>query len=84
MYGMISWGSGVRLDEWVVKTVVRIFVAGYRLIAPKRVRMSCRFDPTCSEYMLLAMDKHGPYTGILLGLKRLQRCKPPNRGVDFP
>jgi putative component of membrane protein insertase Oxa1/YidC/SpoIIIJ protein YidD len=74
----------MRLDEWVIKVMMRTFVGGYRLIAPKRIRRSCRFNPTCSEYMLLAMDKHGSYAGILLGLRRLGRCKPPNSGLDFP
>lgn len=37
---------------------------------------SCRFTPTCSEYMRQAIVKHGPFRGLWLGLKRLARCHP--------
>ena len=37
---------------------------------------SCRFTPTCSEYMRQAIVKHGPIKGLWLGTKRLLRCHP--------
>lgn len=37
---------------------------------------SCRFTPTCSEYMRQAIIKHGPLRGLWLGLRRLARCHP--------
>ena len=37
---------------------------------------SCRFTPTCSEYMRQAIIKHGPLGGLWLGIKRLMRCHP--------
>ncbi len=37
---------------------------------------SCRFTPTCSEYALVALKKHGPIKGFLLTVKRLSRCHP--------
>ncbi|MDD5813110.1 MAG: membrane protein insertion efficiency factor YidD [Bacteroidales bacterium] len=37
---------------------------------------SCRFTPTCSEYMRQAIIKHGPLRGLWLGIKRLMRCHP--------
>lgn len=37
---------------------------------------SCRFTPTCSQYMLQAIRKYGPLKGIWLGAKRLLRCHP--------
>ncbi len=36
----------------------------------------CRFMPTCSQYMLEALEVHGPVKGLLLGLWRLVRCQP--------
>ena len=37
---------------------------------------SCRYYPTCSEYALLAIRKHGVAKGAWLGLKRVLRCQP--------
>lgn len=36
----------------------------------------CRFQPTCSEYFLQAVESHGIVRGIFLGLKRIARCHP--------
>jgi putative membrane protein insertion efficiency factor len=40
----------------------------------------CRFDPTCSIYMMQAIEKHGTLRGVWLGLRRLIRCHPFNPG----
>ncbi|HEX9459516.1 MAG TPA: membrane protein insertion efficiency factor YidD [Thermoanaerobaculia bacterium] len=40
----------------------------------------CRFDPTCSIYMMQAIEKHGTLRGVWLGLRRLARCHPFNPG----
>lgn len=37
---------------------------------------TCRFTPTCSQYMIEAIRKYGPIKGIWLGTKRLLRCHP--------
>lgn len=44
---------------------------------------SCRFRPTCSQYMLEAIDSHG-LKGVLLGLVRLSRCHPLSKGGIDP
>ena len=36
----------------------------------------CRFNPTCSEYMIQAMQKYGFISGGYKGLKRLSKCHP--------
>ncbi|MEX0746118.1 MAG: membrane protein insertion efficiency factor YidD [Phycisphaeraceae bacterium] len=36
----------------------------------------CRFHPTCSQYMIDAIHKHGPLRGGWQGLKRIARCHP--------
>jgi putative membrane protein insertion efficiency factor len=36
----------------------------------------CRFEPTCSEYFLHALELHGVWRGSWLGLKRIGRCHP--------
>jgi putative membrane protein insertion efficiency factor len=37
---------------------------------------NCRFTPTCSQYGLEAIKKHGPFKGGWLTLKRIGRCHP--------
>ena len=56
----------------------------YQNNAPKRLRNSCRYKPTCSNYMALAIEKYGAIIGLTLGVRRLFRCRIPNGGVDYP
>ena len=37
---------------------------------------SCRYTPTCSEYAVQALKKHGPVKGLYLAVKRILRCHP--------
>lgn len=37
---------------------------------------NCIYFPSCSTYMLQAIDKHGAFKGVFLGTKRLMRCVP--------
>lgn len=37
---------------------------------------SCRFTPTCSQYAIEAIQKHGLLKGLFLAIKRLLRCHP--------
>ena len=44
----------------------------------------CRFYPTCSEYMYIAVERYGALKGFWMGLKRLVRCQPFCRGGYDP
>jgi putative membrane protein insertion efficiency factor len=44
----------------------------------------CRFEPTCSRYMIGALRKYGLVRGFLKGLRRLCRCHPWNPGGFDP
>ena len=37
---------------------------------------ACRFTPTCSQYAVEAIQKHGPIKGLYLAIRRLLRCHP--------
>lgn len=45
---------------------------------------SCRFTPTCSEYSYQAIEKYGILRGTILGLARILRCNPFNKGGEDP
>ncbi len=44
----------------------------------------CRFEPSCSNYMLEAIRLHGVGYGVFLGLRRVSRCHPWNPGGYDP
>jgi hypothetical protein len=45
---------------------------------------ACRFQPTCSEYTLDAIERYGVLRGVALGLGRLLRCHPFHPGGFDP
>ncbi len=45
---------------------------------------ACRFHPTCSEYMMQAVETHGVARGVWMGLRRLSRCHPFHEGGFDP
>ena len=45
---------------------------------------TCRFYPTCSMYMLQALQRYGPLEGSYLGIKRILKCHPFHKGGYDP
>ncbi len=57
----------------------------YRATLKHFIGGQCRYTPTCSEYMLQAVTKHGPWRGAWMGIKRIVRCNPwGGNGFDPP
>lgn len=48
----------------------------YQLCISPMFPASCRFTPTCSQYAIEAIRKHGPLKGLWLAIRRLLRCHP--------
>ena len=67
-----------------LKSILIWFVHVYQHFASDERRERCRFEPSCSEYMIQALQKYGVIKGLIKGIKRLLRCKPPNGGFDPP
>lgn len=58
-----------------MKKICIFFIRLYQ-VTPLHCHSMCRFNPTCSQYMIDAINKYGVIKGIKLGLKRLKKCHP--------
>ena len=55
----------------------------YKIFLSPLFTGSCRFSPSCADYMSEAIQVHGAAKGIWLGTRRLARCHPlGSHGVD--
>lgn len=61
--------------KWIKKTLIYL-IRMYQLVISPLKPPSCRFYPTCSQYALLAIEKHGAIRGGWLALKRIMKCHP--------
>ena len=60
-------------------------VRGYQFCIRPILPATCRYQPSCSEYMILAVGKYGPIKGAAKGVWRVCRCHPFNPGgLDPP
>jgi len=57
---------------------------GYRRFISPLLPPSCRFAPSCSQYALEALQRHGAARGLWLTVRRLARCHPFNPGGYDP
>ena len=58
-----------------IKKVVIALIHIYQII-PFASHKMCRFTPTCSNYMIDAINIYGVKKGIKLGINRIKRCHP--------
>lgn len=59
-------------------------VRAYQVLISPLLPPSCRFTPSCSQYALEALTRHGAVKGSWLAARRLARCHPWNRGGYDP
>ena len=55
---------------------IAVMIRAYQLIVAPILPPSCRFYPSCSHYAAEAVERHGPWRGLVLALRRLLRCHP--------
>ncbi|MFZ5899117.1 MAG: membrane protein insertion efficiency factor YidD [Bacillota bacterium] len=56
----------------------------YQLAVSPLLPACCRYYPSCSEYAVQALRKHGPFRGSLMAARRLLRCHPWSPGGYDP
>jgi putative membrane protein insertion efficiency factor len=59
-----------------LKIIPIALIKFYQLAISPWLSPSCRFAPSCSNYALEAVKKHGPFKGSWMGLRRILRCHP--------
>jgi len=68
-----------------VKYIVFKFIKFYQILISPVLGRHCRFEPSCSEYCYLAIERYGAWKGLGRGIKRITRCHPWNKGgLDLP
>jgi putative membrane protein insertion efficiency factor len=68
------------IPAWSLIALVRL----YQVTLSPWIGQSCRFQPTCSNYMIKAVEKYGFWGGLWRGLKRVGRCHPLHAGGYDP
>ena len=63
---------------------VAALIRGYQLTVSPLLPPSCRFTPSCSQYALEAVNRHGALKGSWLAVRRLARCHPFHPGGFDP
>lgn len=73
-------GPGFNPLQWLLIKLVRF----YQLFISPVLGRSCRYHPTCSSYMLQAVERFGALRGGWMGIKRIFRCHPFHPGGYDP
>ncbi|HYQ91088.1 MAG TPA: membrane protein insertion efficiency factor YidD, partial [Candidatus Competibacteraceae bacterium] len=61
-----------------------LLLRAYQLLLSPLLGNHCRFYPSCSHYAVEAIERHGPWRGSLLAVRRLLRCHPWHPGGIDP
>ena len=74
------WRYPARVATALLIAVIRL----YQVTLSPFFGPACRFEPTCSRYMVESLRKYGPVKGLARGLRRLSRCHPWSPGGYDP
>ena len=78
------WLEKKEMEEKQMKKFLIAIVHGYQRFISPLFPPSCRYHPTCSNYMIQAIKVHGAFKGTLMGIARILRCHPfVKGGVDY-
>jgi len=58
------------------KNIFILPIRGYQKFISPLLGPNCRYEPTCSQYMIGAIEEWGVVKGLWLGTKRIFSCHP--------
>ncbi|MDP4199682.1 MAG: membrane protein insertion efficiency factor YidD [Bacteroidota bacterium] len=67
-----------------MRTIFIFLIRAYQQLISPLFPPSCRYTPTCSEYAVQAIERHGIFAGGWLAVKRISRCHPFHKGGYDP
>ena len=67
-----------------MRRLLMALIRGYQLAISPWLGRNCRFYPSCSQYTLEAIERHGAVKGLWLGMRRVLRCHPFHPGGHDP
>ena len=68
----------------MIKKILIKTIKLYQLILSPLLGLNCRFEPTCSQYFIEAVEMNGVLKGSVMGIKRLLKCHPWHPGGFDP
>ncbi|MFZ1705625.1 MAG: membrane protein insertion efficiency factor YidD [Saprospiraceae bacterium] len=60
----------------MIKKIFIFPIKLYQWLISPLLGNNCRFEPSCSQYMVEAIEEWGPFKGIYIGIKRIGKCHP--------
>ncbi len=60
----------------ILQNLLKGIIYFYKYVISPHTLRSCRYTPSCSEYGIEAIEKHGPFKGGYLAIKRILSCNP--------
>jgi putative membrane protein insertion efficiency factor len=67
---VLNWAA------WLTRQALIVLLRAYQIAISPVFRPSCRYEPSCSQYAIDAIGRHGAAHGCLLAVRRLARCHP--------
>lgn len=68
-----------------MKYLLIFIIKIYQKVKPVKWDGCCIYEPSCSEYGILALKKYGSFKGVILIVKRIKKCDHKhNGGIDLP
>lgn len=66
----------MKIIREALSAIIIVMIKVYQWIISPLIGPKCRYTPTCSQYSIQAIQKHGLAKGIWLTIKRVGRCHP--------
>lgn len=70
--------------KYLLQKILILLIRCYQFAISPLLGQHCRFYPSCSQYMMDAIEQNGLFVGCWQGIKRLLRCQPFCKGGIDP